>query len=98
MDGVTDRGPHRRGRNRAARLPDRERPAGEDFVYGFETYAPGVPFFACYFAATAPPIFTTSDGGRSAVSAGLAGWLDDQVRAGREVSAGRFVEDPGFGL
>jgi len=71
---------------------------GEDFVYGVETYDPGVPFFASYYAASAPPIFTTADGGRSAVSAGLAGWLDDQIRAGREVSDGKFVEDPGFVL
>jgi phytoene dehydrogenase-like protein len=69
---------------------------GEDFVYGVETYDPGIPFFASYFAATAPPIFSSPRGEQSAVSAGLAGWLDDQVRCIRDVSDGRFVEDPAW--
>jgi phytoene dehydrogenase-like protein len=69
---------------------------GEDFVYGVETYDPGIPFFASYFAATAPPIFSSPQGEQSAVSAGLAGWLDDQVRCVRDVSDGRFVEDPAW--
>lgn len=67
---------------------------GEGFTYGVETYHLGTPFFAGYFATTAPPVFPTPDGGRSAVSAGLAPWIDDAVQHGRDVYNGKFVEDP----
>lgn len=68
---------------------------GESFVFGVDTYDVGLPFFAGYFAATAAPIFTTPDGGRSAVSAGLAGWLDDIADNARRVARGGYSEvDP----
>ncbi|HEY5685087.1 MAG TPA: NAD(P)/FAD-dependent oxidoreductase [Acidimicrobiia bacterium] len=68
---------------------------GEDFVYGVDTYHVGVPFFAAYFAATAAPAFTTHDGARSGVSAGVAGWIDDLTRNTRKVSDGHFTDvDP----
>ena len=66
---------------------------GEDFVYGVETYHVGVPFFAAYFAATEAPEFTTHAGPQSAVSAGVAGWIDDQTRNARKVSDGSFTEE-----
>lgn len=69
---------------------------GEDFVYGVQTYNPGIPFFATYFATTAPPVFVSPTGERSAVSTGVAGWLEDQVRDVREVSDGRYVADPAW--
>jgi phytoene dehydrogenase-like protein len=69
---------------------------GEDFVYGVETYDPGVPFFAAYFAASAPPIFNTAHGAQTAVSSGFAGWLEDQVRCSRELSDEKLIEDPAW--
>jgi phytoene dehydrogenase-like protein len=42
----------------------------EEFHYGVETYDVGVPGFGVYFAASAPPVFPTEDGERTAVSAG----------------------------
>jgi phytoene dehydrogenase-like protein len=69
---------------------------GEEFVYGVDTYHVGVPFFAAYFATTEAPAFTTHDGSRSAVSAGIAGWLNDQVRNARKVSDGHFTETEPF--
>lgn len=69
---------------------------GEDFVYGVATYHVGIPFFAAYLATTAPPEFTTKDGPRSAVSAGVAGWIDDAARNARRVSDGQFTEEEPF--
>jgi phytoene dehydrogenase-like protein len=70
---------------------------GDDFVFGVDTYHLGIPFFAAYFATTEAPRFTTHDGTRSAVSAGVAGWIDDAARNARRVSDGFFVdEDPFF--
>lgn len=66
---------------------------GEDFAFGVETYHVGVPFFAAYFATTVAPEFTTHDGARSAVSAGIAGWIDDVAVSTRKVSNGEFVDD-----
>ena len=70
---------------------------GEDFAFGVETYNVGVPFFASYFTSTEPPVFSTSDGGQSAVSAGVAGWIDDIVENGRRVADGHYSDvDPFF--
>lgn len=67
---------------------------GEDFVYGVDTYNIGVPFFAGYFASTEIPIV----GGRSAVSAGVTGWLEDVVQDTRDIYDGKFVENPAWTL
>ncbi len=61
---------------------------GENFLFGAETYNVGVPFFASYLATSAPPVFETPRGPRTAVSAGYAGWLEDLVRSGRDISDG----------
>lgn len=71
---------------------------GDDFLYGVDTYQVGVPFFAAYFAATAAPAFTTHDGSRSSVSAGVAGWLEDVAAGTRRVADGRFGPDDPFML
>ncbi len=62
---------------------------GENFLFGVETYNVGVPFFAAYLATSAPPVFHTPRGPRTAVSAGYAGWLEDLVRSGRDIYDGR---------
>ncbi len=53
-----------------------------------EQYLAGV-----YFAASAPPVFPTEDGERTAVSAGTVGWPEDMLRLSADLRAGRFVED-----
>ena len=67
---------------------------GEDFRYGVETFDVGVSCSATYLATTAPPVFATPRGPRSAVSAGLAGWPQDMVDFGRALRDGKWVEDP----
>lgn len=66
---------------------------GEGFCYNVDTYHLGVPFFAAYMATSAPPIFETPRGPRSAVSAGLAGWLEDLVQSGRDIYDNRLSDD-----
>jgi phytoene dehydrogenase-like protein len=65
---------------------------GDDFLYGVDTYELGMPAFAGYFATTEPPVFDTPDGGRTAVSAGATGWLEDLVDLGRTLADGELVE------
>ncbi|MDE0694411.1 MAG: NAD(P)/FAD-dependent oxidoreductase [Boseongicola sp.] len=65
---------------------------GEDFLFGVETYNVGVPFFATYLATSAPPVFETRRGPRSAVSAGYAGWIEDLVQSGRDIYDGRLSD------
>lgn len=68
---------------------------GDEFRFGVDTYQVGIPFFASYFATTEPPRFTTPAGERSAVSAGVAGWIDDAARNARAVSDGHYSDlDP----
>ena len=57
----------------------------ESFRYGVETFDAGIPAFVVYLATTAPPF--------TAVSAGLAGWPEDLVRACREFRDRRFVPE-----
>ena len=67
---------------------------GEDFLYAINTFDEGVPAFAAHYATTEPPRYRASDGGElSAVSAGVAGWPEDIVRMGRDVTEGRPVRD-----
>jgi phytoene dehydrogenase-like protein len=61
---------------------------GEDFLYGIETYDAGLSTFAQYYATTEPPEFA---GGQTAVSAGVAGWPDEILQAGRDLRAGGFL-------
>lgn len=69
---------------------------GDGFVYGVNTYHVGIPFFAAYYATAEPPVFTTHDGGRSSVSAGVTGWLDDLTESARKVADGKLVDEPAF--
>lgn len=66
---------------------------GGVFRFGVETYNVGVPFFAAYLATSAPPVFETPRGPRTAVSAGYAGWLEDLVRSGRDIYDGRLSDE-----
>jgi phytoene dehydrogenase-like protein len=67
---------------------------GEDFLYGIETYDPGISAFAAHYATTEPPRYPARDGGElTAVSAGVAGWPEDIVRMCRDVKEGRLARD-----
>jgi phytoene dehydrogenase-like protein len=68
----------------------------DDFRYGIETFDIGVPAMGVYMAATAVPVFSTADGPRTAVSAGLAGFPQDALDYGRALADGRYVEDPAW--
>ena len=59
-----------------------------DFLYGIETFDPGISMFAQYYATTDAPQFL---GGRSAVSGGVVGWPDEIVAAGRDVREGKLL-------
>src|SRR5436305_11820508 len=61
---------------------------GDDFLDGVETYDAGVSTFAQYYATTDAPAFL---GGRTAVSAGVVGWPEDVLQAGRDLRAGGFL-------
>lgn len=58
---------------------------GENFVYGVDTYDVGLSGFAGYYVLDQAPEFV---GGRSAVSAGAAPWLEDVISAMRAAKDG----------
>jgi phytoene dehydrogenase-like protein len=70
----------------------------EGFRYGVETFDVGVSAMAVYLGTTAPPVFETPDGPRSAVSAGLAAFPREVIEYGRTLRDGRYVEDPAWVL
>jgi phytoene dehydrogenase-like protein len=70
----------------------------DDFRYGVETYDVGLSGFAVYLATTAPPVFESVDGSRSAVSAGLAGWPQQVLDHGRRLRDGIYDPDPAWML
>jgi phytoene dehydrogenase-like protein len=57
----------------------------ESFVYGVETFDPGLPMFAVQLATSAPP----TGPGTPAVSSGLAGWPQDVIDETRRIRDGR---------
>jgi phytoene dehydrogenase-like protein len=65
----------------------------EAFLYGVETFDPGISAFVIYLLTTEPPRFTTRTGSESAVSAGTAGWAEDTVRVIRQIRDGEPVSD-----
>src|SRR5712691_407921 len=64
---------------------------GEDFLYGVDTYDPGISMLAQYYATTEPPQFVAPGGTQTAVSAGVVAWPEDVLRAGRDVREGRLL-------
>jgi phytoene dehydrogenase-like protein len=65
----------------------------EEFRYGVETFDVGLSGFAVYMATTAPPVFDTPDGPRSAVSAGLVGWPQQVIDHQRALRDDRYDDD-----
>jgi phytoene dehydrogenase-like protein len=70
----------------------------EGFRYGVETFDVGVPAMAVYMGTSAPPVFETPDGPRSAVSAGLAGWPEELIAHVRRMRDGVYDDDPAWVL
>lgn len=64
---------------------------GDDFLFGIDTFDPGMSVAAQLYATTEPPRFPAHGGGEvEAVSAGLTGWADDLVEVARDVRGGRL--------
>ncbi len=64
---------------------------GEDFLYGVDTYDPGISILAQYYATTEAPQLVAPGGTQTAVSAGVVGWPEDVLHAGRDVREGRLL-------
>jgi phytoene dehydrogenase-like protein len=64
---------------------------GDDFLYGIETYDPGISITAAYYAAVEAPQFRAAQGTQAAVSAGIVGWPEDVLQAGRDVREGKLL-------
>jgi len=64
---------------------------GDDFLYGVDTYDPGISVLAQYYATTEPPQFVAPGGTQTAVSAGVVAWPEDVLAAGRDVREGRLL-------
>jgi phytoene dehydrogenase-like protein len=66
---------------------------GEDFLYGVETWNPGVSMFVTHYATTEPPLFATGGGALSSVAAGLPTSAERVLRVGPDFSAGTVAAD-----
>jgi phytoene dehydrogenase-like protein len=65
---------------------------GDDFLYGIDTYDVGISSFAQYYATTEPPQFVAPAGAtQTAVSAGVVGWPEEVLQAGRDVREGKLL-------
>ena len=68
---------------------------GEDFLYGVETWQPGVSMFVTHYATTEPLAFAANGGSRTAVAAGIPTSVERMLRVGPEFHAGHVtVDDP----
>jgi phytoene dehydrogenase-like protein len=63
----------------------------DDFLYGIDTYDAGISMFAQYYATSEAPALRAPGGTQTAVSAGVVGWPDEILQAGRDVRAGRLL-------
>ena len=70
----------------------------DDFRYGIDTFDVGISAMAVYMGTTAPPVFETSEGPRSAVSAGLAGFPEELIAHARRMRDGIYDDDPAWVL
>ena len=64
---------------------------GDDFIDGIRTYDPGISILAQYYATTEAPELLAAGGTQTAVSAGVVGWPEDVLAAGREVREGKLL-------
>ncbi len=64
---------------------------GDDFLDGVDTYDAGISIHAQYYATTEPPELVAPAGTQTAVSAGVVGWAEDVLQAGRDVREGKLL-------
>jgi phytoene dehydrogenase-like protein len=64
---------------------------GDEFLDGVDTYDAGISIFTQYYATSAAPAFFAQAGTQTAVSAGVVGWPEDVLQAGRDVREGRLL-------
>ncbi len=70
---------------------------GDEFLEGVDTFDPGMPSFASYYATTEPPRFVAGDGEtQTAVSAGYVPWPEDTIEFGRGIKEGRLHHEGAF--
>jgi len=66
---------------------------GDDFLYGVETWQPGVSMFATHYATTAPPRFPVDGGTLTTVAAGVPTSVERVLRIGPEFHRGIVATD-----
>lgn len=66
---------------------------GEDFLYGVETWQPGVSMFVTHYATSEPPTFPVDGGTLTAVAAGLPTSVERLLRVGPEFHRGQVAAD-----
>jgi phytoene dehydrogenase-like protein len=66
---------------------------GEDFLYGVETWQPGMSMFVTHYAAAAPPRFAVGGGTLTTVAAGLPTSVERLLRLGPEFHRGIVATD-----
>ncbi len=68
---------------------------GEEFLYGVETWQPGVSMFVTHYATLEPPRFPVDAGTLTAVAAGIPTSVQRLLRLGPEFASGQVaVDDP----
>ncbi|MDR7482044.1 MAG: NAD(P)/FAD-dependent oxidoreductase [Armatimonadota bacterium] len=67
----------------------------EEFVFGVDTWQPGVTMFVAHYATAQPPRFPVAGGVLSPVAAGVPTSVDRMLRVGSEFLRGRVaLDDP----
>ncbi len=66
---------------------------GEDFLYGVETWQPGVSMFVTHYATREPPRFPVDGGSVAPVAAGIPTSVERLLRLGPEFHSGRVATD-----
>ena len=66
---------------------------GEDFLFGVETWNPGVSMFVTHYAVREPPLYPVEDGQMSSVAAGVPTSIERMLRVGSDFRAGIVATD-----
>lgn len=66
---------------------------GEDFLFGVDTWHPGVSMFVTHYAVTEPPQFPVDGGEVAPVAAGISTSVERMLRVGADFAAGRVATD-----
>lgn len=66
---------------------------GEDFLYGVDTWRPGISMFVTHYATTEPPRYPVEGGTIESVASGVPTSVDRILRVGGEFQRGRVATD-----